>query len=77
MPIIQDGFAELNEQFCANLSLVDDNGINVSVRPHKSTVEIINDDSKWKIEKKTKRDEHSCISFIQDLLLGLLKTFSQ
>ena len=51
VPIIQDGFAELNEQFCANLSLVDDNGVNVSVYPDKSTVEIINDDSKWKTEK--------------------------
>ena len=47
MPIRLDGFTELNEQFCANLSLVDDNGIiNVSVHPDKSTVEIINDDSK-------------------------------
>ena len=76
VPIIQDGFAELNEQFCANLSLVDDNGIIVSVCPDKSMVEIINDDSKWKTEK-TKRDERSCISSIQDLLLGLLKTLSQ
>ena len=55
VPIIQDGFAELNEQFCANLSLVDDNGIIVSVCPDKSTVEIINDDSKWKIEKNKER----------------------
>ena len=47
VPIRLDGFTELNEQFCANLSLVDDNGIiNVSVHPDKSTVEIINDDSK-------------------------------
>ena len=47
MPIRLDGFTELNEQFCANLSLVDDNGIiNVSVHPGQSTVEIINDDSK-------------------------------
>ena len=55
VPIIQDEFAELNEQFCANLSLVDDNGIIVSVCPDKSTVEIINDDSKWKIEKNKER----------------------
>ena len=47
VPIRLDGFTELNEQFCANLSLVDDNGIiNVSVHPDQSTVEIINDDSK-------------------------------
>ena len=45
MPIIHDGFTEHNEQFCANLLLVDDNGINVSVCPNKSTVEIISDDS--------------------------------
>ena len=32
----------LNEQFRASLLLVDDNGINVTVHPDQSTVEIIN-----------------------------------
>ena len=44
MPILLDEFTELNEQFRASLSLVNDSG--VSVHPDKSTVEIINDDSK-------------------------------
>ena len=51
MPIILDEFNELNEQFRASLSLVNDNGINVSVRPDQSTVVIINDDSKWLWER--------------------------
>ena len=51
MPIILDEFTELNEQFRATLSLVDDKGINVSVHPNQSTVEIINDDSKWERKK--------------------------
>ena len=50
VPIVHDGLSEHNEQFRASLSLVDDNGINVSVYPDQSTVEIINDDSKWKEE---------------------------
>ena len=53
--IILDEFTELNEQFRANLSLVDDSGINVSVSPDQSIVEIINDDSKCETEKKRKR----------------------
>ena len=42
VPIILDEFAEVNEQFRGTLSLVDDNGINVNVRPDQSIVEIIN-----------------------------------
>ena len=42
MPIINDEFTELKEQFIVNLLLVDDDGINVSVHPDQSTVEIIN-----------------------------------
>ena len=46
VPIVHDVFIELNKQFRASLSLFDDKGINVSVHPDQSTVEIINGDSK-------------------------------
>ena len=61
MPIILDEFIELNEQFRATLSLMDDKGINVSVHPNQSTVEIINDDSKW--ERKKIEGKGNCSIF--------------
>ena len=61
VPIVLDEFTELNEQFRASLSLVDDNGINVSVHPDQSTVEIINDDSKW--ESKKREGKGNCFIF--------------
>ena len=48
VPIVQDQFTELTEQFHASLSLVNNNGINVTVTPHQATVNIIDDDSKCK-----------------------------
>ena len=48
VPIRQDQFTELLEQFRASLSLVNDNGINVDVNPDQARVNIIDDDSKCK-----------------------------
>ena len=45
VPIIQDSIHELTEQFQANLVLVDNNGISVTVDPTMVTVNIIDDDS--------------------------------
>ena len=44
VPIIQDAFSEGTEQFRASLSLVQSNGINVTVSPDQATVDIIDDD---------------------------------
>ena len=57
VPIVHDGLSEHNEQFRANLLLVDNNGINVSVYAEQSTVVIINDDSKWKEKAREKERE--------------------
>ena len=57
VPIVHDRLSEHNEQFRANLLLVDNNGINVSVYPEQSTVVIINDDSKWKEKVREKESE--------------------
>ena len=44
VPILQDVFCEGTEQFRASLSLVQSNGINVTVNPDQATVDIIDDD---------------------------------
>ena len=44
VPILQDVFCEGTEQFRASLSLVQSNGINVTVSPDQATVDIIDDD---------------------------------
>ena len=43
VPITQDSLSELNEQFRANLSLVENNGINVIVNPDLAIVTIFED----------------------------------
>ena len=73
MPIVHDGFTELNEQFRASVSLVDDNGINVSVHPNQSTVEIINNDSKWEREKR--EGKGNCFIFFFNLSTGVIIGF--
>ena len=45
VPIIHDSIHEPTEQFQANLVLVDNNGISVTVDPAMATVNIIDDDS--------------------------------
>ena len=44
IPIIQDILTEPTEQFRANLALVENNGISVTVDPAVATVNIIDDD---------------------------------
>ena len=44
VPIVQDAFSEETEQFRASLSLVDSNGINVTLSPEQVTVNITDDE---------------------------------
>ena len=44
VPIVQDTFSEQTEQFRASLSLVESNGINVTLSPEQATVNITDDD---------------------------------
>ena len=44
VPIVQDSFSEQTEQFRASLSLVESNGINVTLSPEQATVNITDDD---------------------------------
>ena len=75
VPIVQDQFTELTEQFRASLSLVNDNGINVNVTPDQATVNIIDDDSKC---KEGVYISHYGETFRpQVLLLGSLKIWLQ
>ena len=43
VPITQDSFSELPEQFSASLSLVENNGINVVVNPDPAIVTVFED----------------------------------
>ena len=40
VPIVQDEFSESNEQFSANLSIVESNGIKVDLSPEQAIVNI-------------------------------------
>ena len=44
VPIFQDTISEETEQFRASLSLVDSNGINVTLSPEQVTVNITDDE---------------------------------
>ena len=44
VPIVQDAFSEETEQFRASLSLVESNGINVTLSPEQATVNITDDE---------------------------------
>ena len=60
VPIIPDSFIESTEQFHVILSLVNNNGISVTVDPALATVNIIDDDSKlgWEFwERERVREE--------------------
>ena len=46
VPILQDSAIEGTEQFRASLSLVQSNGVNVTVSPDQATVKILDDEGK-------------------------------
>ena len=53
VPILEDSLAEPTEQFHANLTLVENNGISVMVDPAVATVNILDDDSELGIDNFT------------------------
>ena len=59
MPILQDSLTEPTEQFRASLTLVNSNGLSVTVNPALATVDIRDDDSELGTlnEKKEKGKE--------------------
>ena len=65
VPITQDEVTELTERFRASLTLVEANGIQVTVSPSEAMVQIDDDDGEWKNINFSLISEHKYFKFLK------------